>query len=199
MKKIFFSTNQNTIQRFKELDNKIEDIHYFNDLLEYLNDDTIVLIDYDSVSSKFNKLLNSGKIPQKTIVLESVPAIQTGKMLISHGVKAYGNINIHNIHYNQMIETVSNNKIWTYPELTASLTKNSMKLPLTKDAKKLINLKLTPKEKEVVFLILDGLTNEAIAEKMNISIRTVKAHISSIFEKLHVNDRLTLALLLVIS
>jgi DNA-binding NarL/FixJ family response regulator len=67
---------------------------------------------------------------------------------------------------------------------------------LSKEAKKLIEEKLSDKEKEVVFLILKGLSNDAIAEKMGISPRTVKAHITSLFEKLHVNDRLGLALLL---
>lgn len=55
--------------------------------------------------------------------------------------------------------------------------------------------KLTPREREVVSLIANGDSNKNIARELNISDRTVKTHLSIIFHKLKVNDRLQLALL----
>jgi ATP/maltotriose-dependent transcriptional regulator MalT len=49
--------------------------------------------------------------------------------------------------------------------------------------------KLTPREIEVLRLIASGLSNPAIAEKLTISVGTVKAHSGSIYSKLGVNNR----------
>ncbi|MFU8790244.1 MAG: LuxR C-terminal-related transcriptional regulator [Methylobacter sp.] len=55
---------------------------------------------------------------------------------------------------------------------------------------------LSPRERDVVRLILQGISNKVIAAELFISERTVKAHLTSIFKKLHVPDRLHLAILL---
>ncbi len=48
---------------------------------------------------------------------------------------------------------------------------------------------LTEREQEVLRLIADGFTNAAIAEKLVISEKTVKVHVSNILSKLHILDR----------
>lgn len=53
---------------------------------------------------------------------------------------------------------------------------------------------LSARETEVANMIRQGENNKRIALAMNISERTVKAHLSSIFRKLDVDDRLRLAL-----
>ena len=49
--------------------------------------------------------------------------------------------------------------------------------------------KLSEKEKEVLKLVAIGLNNEEISLKINTTIHTVKAHISSIMKKLEVGNR----------
>jgi DNA-binding NarL/FixJ family response regulator len=49
--------------------------------------------------------------------------------------------------------------------------------------------KLTPAQFKVLLLISDGHANKAIADKLSISEKTVKNHISAIFEKLDVTNR----------
>jgi DNA-binding CsgD family transcriptional regulator len=48
---------------------------------------------------------------------------------------------------------------------------------------------LTPRELEVLRLIADGLSNPAIAERLTISVGTVKAHTASIYSKLGTSNR----------
>lgn len=48
---------------------------------------------------------------------------------------------------------------------------------------------LTPREHEVLELIAQGLNNQAIARRLSISEKTVRNHVSNIFNKLQVADR----------
>ena len=48
---------------------------------------------------------------------------------------------------------------------------------------------LTEREIEVLRLVAEGLTNQEIAERLIISTRTVKAHVSHILAKLNLSDR----------
>lgn len=47
---------------------------------------------------------------------------------------------------------------------------------------------LTPKEKELLECLADGKSYKMIADKMGISLETVKTHIKSVYRKLHVNS-----------
>lgn len=53
---------------------------------------------------------------------------------------------------------------------------------------------LTPREQEIAILVSNGACNKHIARELNISERTVKAHLTTIFQKLGIADRLHLAL-----
>lgn len=48
---------------------------------------------------------------------------------------------------------------------------------------------LTEREREVLDLLAQGLTNTAIAERLSLSVKTVRNRVSDIFNKLHVSDR----------
>lgn len=48
---------------------------------------------------------------------------------------------------------------------------------------------LTPKEKEIVIGLVDGLSYKLLADRMNISIDTIRFHIKNIYKKLHVNSK----------
>jgi len=67
------------------------------------------------------------------------------------------------------------------------------------DDKRLINdtilADLTQREMDVAELVAHGLNNKKIAQKLDITDRTVKAHLTAIFKKLDLKDRLSLALL----
>jgi DNA-binding NarL/FixJ family response regulator len=53
---------------------------------------------------------------------------------------------------------------------------------------------LSPREKQTLAKILDGLSNEAIAEALEINIETVKQHVKRLLKKLFVEDRTQAAL-----
>jgi len=49
--------------------------------------------------------------------------------------------------------------------------------------------RLTPREREVLPLLAQGLSNKDIADQLVISVKTVKTHVSNILQKLHFTDR----------
>jgi signal transduction histidine kinase len=63
-------------------------------------------------------------------------------------------------------------------------TKIRARFPLIKSS-----MKLTGREREVLQLIIEGLTNRDIADRLSISIETVKSHTHHIMQKMQVKDR----------
>jgi DNA-binding NarL/FixJ family response regulator len=48
---------------------------------------------------------------------------------------------------------------------------------------------LTTREKEILFALVDGLSYKKIADKYYLSVHTIRKHISSIYQKLHVHSK----------
>jgi DNA-binding NarL/FixJ family response regulator len=59
---------------------------------------------------------------------------------------------------------------------------------------KQVDIALTDREREVLLLVREGLANKQIARRLAISERTVKAHLTSVFQRLGVSDRTQAAL-----
>lgn len=51
------------------------------------------------------------------------------------------------------------------------------------------NSELTPRERELTFLVVQGLANKEIAERMNLSLQTVKNHVHNVLRKTGTNSR----------
>lgn len=65
-----------------------------------------------------------------------------------------------------------------------------------KEDEKEITVELSDREKEIAYLISEGLNNRQIANKLYISEGTVKNYISNIYDKTGIHDRVKLAMLL---
>ncbi|NLH70267.1 MAG: response regulator transcription factor, partial [Brooklawnia sp.] len=54
--------------------------------------------------------------------------------------------------------------------------------------------RLTEREREVAVLMAEGLTNAQIGSRLNLSLASVKAHLSHVFTKLGVDNRVSAAM-----
>jgi DNA-binding NarL/FixJ family response regulator len=54
-------------------------------------------------------------------------------------------------------------------------------------------VRMTPREREVIALIAEGMSNKAIGKQLHISVHTVKSHLRNIMDKLTLNSRLQIA------
>lgn len=86
------------------------------------------------------------------------------------------------------IRDVYSGETYIHPSLASEFVKEYKKrgkISLKDNSKD----KLTRREYEVITLIAEGLNNKEIAERLFISEKTVKNHVSNIFKKIGVNDR----------
>jgi DNA-binding NarL/FixJ family response regulator len=65
---------------------------------------------------------------------------------------------------------------------------------ITERAQTRSEIELSPREREVLALVADGLPNKLIARRLEISERTVRAHLTSVFAQIGVTDRTQAAL-----
>lgn len=89
------------------------------------------------------------------------------------------------------IKAVYKGLSYIHPIITNSLIEDYRKLSLgeTEPAVHRPTHLYTKRECEVLQLLTDGQSNRKIAETLNISEKTVKNHVSSLFKKMKVNDR----------
>jgi len=94
------------------------------------------------------------------------------------------------------IESVCAGEVWIEPSMTVRILSEMLHNPEARkqdpEAEKIA--RLTARERGVITLVGDGLRNKQIADRLNISEVTVRHHLTSIFSKLKVRDRLGLAL-----
>lgn len=89
------------------------------------------------------------------------------------------------------IRAVSSGGAYIYPSLTSRLLSDYLQRVDSPD-QPLIHDDLTPREREVLTLIAEGLTNTAIAEQLVISAKTVDRHRENIMRKLNLHSRVDL-------
>lgn len=70
-------------------------------------------------------------------------------------------------------------------------------IPFPQDApRRLLEMGVSPREAEIIGLVMRGFSNKEIEHELFISLETVKKHLSSIYRKLGVKGRLQLSLLI---
>jgi len=119
--------------------------------------------------------------------------------VLKAGARGYCIKEIEPSHLRKAVKVIQNGEIWVgrklIPRLLAELT--SLTKSHQKDCPDLPEVYLnylTPREQQITLLIGKGACNKDIAKQLDISERTVKAHLTAIFQKLQIPDRLRLGL-----
>lgn len=133
----------------------------------------------------------------KIIVLANAPNQAEALHALSLGAMGYCHAYIAPAILKEIKTVIISGGLWLGQELLQRLIEVSTNLVGNQpDYVESLLLKLTKREKDVAVEAAKGLSNKEIARILNITDRTVKAHLAAIFERLGAKDRLQLALML---
>ncbi len=196
MRTLLYSTDLALLDRWK-ISLSSFDLMQINDVetlyKEVLKEESALIVNLSSCGDdpiSFLKPLIEAKA--HILILDPNPRFESTKKILQAGVKGYGNLMMHDIHLNEALRVILDGSVWLYPAFIDEMVARLKDKP-TGSQQLLDNL--SQREKEVALCIKEGLTNKEIAEKLDITIRTVKAHTQNIYEKTGVSNRLALALL----
>ena len=126
------------------------------------------------------------------VVLSPMPAESEAFQLLNAGCVGYCHVNAAPEQLREIALVVERGGLWMPPQLVQRLLALSVRVAPASEQARLSQL--TAREKMVAEQVGRGASNREIAQALEISERTVKAHLSAIFEKMAVRDRVHLAL-----
>lgn len=131
------------------------------------------------------KIIRKRKLPIKVLILTVHNEVEYLVNAIDIGVEGYILKDSEYAELKKAITTIMYGESYIQPSLIPYLNNYLIKKDLDKDKLE----SLTKREVQVLIKVTEGNFNKDIATKLNISERTVKNHLSSIFKKIDVNDR----------
>jgi len=133
----------------------------------------------------------------KIVVLANAPVQAEAVYVLKLGAVGYCHAFVPAPVLKEVKKVITHGGLWLGQDVLQRLIEVSTSIVGTTPeyAEALLN-KLTKREQEVALEVAKGLSNKEIARILNITERTVKAHLASIFERSGAKDRLQLALML---
>jgi two-component system nitrate/nitrite response regulator NarL len=162
----------------------------------------VLLLDYDLIdpeSSIGANILKRLSLQTKIIVLSDAIAEDVEWKLFKLGIRGYCQNSCNLEHLKQIVAAVEQGELWMRRAIACRIiddigSKSSKhrayqaSLPLLE--------KLTQREYDIAVRVGNGESNKYIAKECSITERTVKAHLTEIYKKLGITDRIQLALIL---
>jgi len=172
----------------------------FKDLCQLnLTQDTLAWIDLSLPDipawsdEQWNRLVQGQKI--RIVAASSNPKDSEAIKALDPGCAAYCHAFSDAATLIQVTQVVRAGHVWIGKTLMQRLVQSAGRVAaLTHESAADWGGGLTPREREVAILAANGASNHHISLDCKISERTVKAHLSAVFDKLNLTDRLQLAL-----
>jgi len=134
----------------------------------------------------------------RIFLLSDQPDEEEGLTFLKLGIVGYANTYISPDRLSEAVRVITGGAVWLGQKVMQRLILDSYaraKEKAVSDSEKKLE-SLTRREREIADLIAQGQSNLEIAANLDITERTVKAHLSSIYEKTKTGSRLNLALLI---
>jgi two-component system nitrate/nitrite response regulator NarL len=151
------------------------------------------LVDMDA----FSELRRAAPL-SKFFLLSDQPNEEEGLAFLKLGIVGYGNTYISQVRLVEAVRVIASGAVWLGQKVIQQLILESYSKAKEQVApgsgQRLAGL--TPAEHKVAQLVARGQSNLEIAFNLKITERTVKAHLTSIYEKTKTGSRLSLALLI---
>lgn len=158
----------------------------------FIKSDAVIII-HDDVLAQLNQIQKESLAGVPFMVLSTTPTFEQARFYLTMGAKGYGNTMMHESYLVSAFQSIYEGNMWLSPEYITQMIQDLPSMP-KKETNPLATL--SHREAEVATLLSQGDSHKEIAEKLQITVRTVKAHASAIYSRLNIKDRLALALLL---
>lgn len=187
--------------------NIIGQVNNGKEALEFLNNNEVDVILMDIRMPVMNgveavKAIRELNYKCKIIMLTTFNEDEYIFEALSSGANGYFLKDVEGEKLYEAIKNVNDGKVLLHEDITEKVVKafTNMYVKDKKDEKQ-VRIKgefeeLTERESEIARLVMEGLSNKEIAEKLYLSIGTVKNYISKILDKLELRDRTQIAIYL---
>ncbi len=153
-------------------------------------DDLVLLVHLPSLRGDEREQLAGRVAGCRWIALSDRPDLDEMLDMLRLGARGYANSFLAADNLKLMLDSVAQGQIWMPPGLQQQAIELARR---ALDHKPALSLsKLTEREREIAEAVAEGLSNREIGGRFNITERTVKSHLSNIFRKLGVRDRMAL-------
>lgn len=165
--------------------------------LDFLNNNKVDIVIMDLGLPNMDgleatKIIKEKSPETKVIIVTSHETDEEVLTALVSGANAYTLKDVEFSDLYKVIKLVIKGGIWLDPRIVQIAIK-VFKQQQNQPQEKNLELNLTDREKEVLKLLSEGLSNTQIAEKLVISSHTAKVHVSNILNKLAVTDRVQAA------
>jgi len=161
------------------------DIEY--DTVIFISDTMVVAL---SEAERTNLFLHS------VMVFSMVPDFVAAQKFLAMGAMGYGNAMMHESHLHSAFQALEEGKVWLHPDFISLMISQIRHQNSGKEKSLMLLDGVSKREKEVALMLGQGDSHQKIADTLDITVRTVKAHATAIYQKLDVKDRLALSILL---
>jgi two-component system nitrate/nitrite response regulator NarL len=160
----------------------------------------------DDSNGQFGPVSQLGKIIKaapfsRVVILSATPDVTHVVALIKAGARGYASNKLSAPLLLKAAKSVLTGDIWIPRKFVPALAEELAGLDISKrgqvayDRSELVNILngLSPREQQVTSLVAMGAHNKLISNKLNVSEKTIKAHLTAIYRKLEVDGRTHLA------
>jgi two-component system, NarL family, nitrate/nitrite response regulator NarL len=203
MKILLGSANRAVVKRWTDFlgsEHKLERASSVNELtgMSSRNRYGLILVHRSLVDGDFFSKLLASSPDNRFFLLSDRPDDDEGLFFLKQGIVGYGNAYISRARLTEAVRVISSGSVWVgrkvIQRLIAEVHARAQGNGSPPEAGQGIK-GLTPREREIAGLIAKGRSNPEIASELRITERTVKAHLTSVYEKTKTGNRLGLALL----
>jgi two-component system, NarL family, nitrate/nitrite response regulator NarL len=133
----------------------------------------------------------------RVLTMAETPSDEEALAALRAGARGYANVHMDPRLLARAMHALSQGEVWVARRLVHRLLETfvGMRPAIAGTSPPGALTALSSREREIALLIGEGSSNKDIARRLDISERTVKAHLSSVFDKLGVRDRVQLALI----
>jgi len=157
----------------------------------------LILLDLglrDQNSLRVLKMLKKELPSSKVVIMDLIPTQEDIIEFVKAGASGFIVKDATAVDFLKTVRSVAQGTNVLPPPLTGSLFSQIIEHTASmSNSQKMESVRMSKREREVIELIADGLSNKEIAQRLHVATYTIKSHVHNVLEKLALHSRLEIA------